>query len=201
MKYGFGFLFLLACSCGDKSKQRNAGNVPVAASADAAQSIPKSNRVSALAEEGSKQVVFDFTGYNTTAGDPDTSLAIFMYNEYKSYNYDSQREEYIRIDLENDKIMRLFRDLFYDRADYQDAIKAVQNNRNQFLKEARELVEKEYYTSHAVCGSMETEYLISRNDAWMKELLQKMLNDTEVKEDEKKEVRKALAELSKTVKQ
>ncbi len=45
--------------------------------------------------------------YNTVSGHPDTSLAVFLYNNKDDYNFEKNFFEYQRFELEKVKIIKL----------------------------------------------------------------------------------------------
>ncbi len=118
-------------------------------------------------------------------GNPDTALAIFLYKDCYHYEYDAQREEYIRYDTEYDKISRLYVSLWSQKPDYKTRLQRLEANRAQFVKDARNAMHEQYRHYRAVSGDMIYHYLLGRKDPELKQLLINISTDTAAPDEEK----------------
>jgi hypothetical protein len=69
--------------------------------------------------------------YNTSIGDPDTSLAIFLWKD-TSLSFDINREQYIRYGLEKKKIDNLIRTIYKDEFFLEKRMNSIFRNLDKF---------------------------------------------------------------------
>ena len=124
-------------------------------------------------------------------GDPDTALVFFLYKDCFAYDYDSQREGYMRLDSEK-VIMPLFELMFKMKPDYKTRLHQVKKNSKRFLMDARKDIFLSYKNYSSVTNEMVFEYLLRRKDAFLKSILIKMVHNKAVSEKEKNEIKKIL---------
>ena len=125
-------------------------------------------------------------------GDPDTALVIFMYNNIANYNFDTQREEYIRWDLEKMSLLPLLLSLYGNEKDFQQKLQLLEINQNIFLQEARAAVKADYKEFASITDMMEFDYLLQKQDSCLKLILEKMVSNTLVEKDERAKVQEIL---------
>lgn len=121
--------------------------------------------------------------YNTSIGNPDTSLAVFLYRNWKNENWEGNIEEYSRWDLEHDKILRLIKSIFNNEPDYEDAIIKLKEKQELFIEYVRGRVQDDYAEYNAVSG-MEFEFLVERKDSIIVPLLNKLIANSKAPQDE-----------------
>lgn len=125
-------------------------------------------------------------------GNPDTALAIFVFEKCYNYDYDLQREEYIRWDLEHDKLQPLVDTLFHKRNDYSSRMKQIKDNRIKFLHNARKMVISDSREYNVISDMMEFQYLVTKKDSLLKDLIADMLKNPKVEKAEKTALEGAL---------
>ncbi len=146
--------------------------------------IEKSTKVDSLKDQPESGIVD--TALYMRVGDPDTALAIFVFKECYNYEYDLEKESYIRWDLEYDKLQPLVDSLFQKRSDYSVRMKQIRNNRQKFLSDARSVVVSDAREYNAISDMMEFRYLVDRKDSVLKGLIPEMLKNPDVEKEEKK---------------
>jgi hypothetical protein len=129
----------------------------------------------------------DTLGY-ISMGNPDTALVIFLFKNCFSYDYDFQKEEYIRWDLEKHKQLPLFISMFENKSDFDIHLKQVEKNQRRFLLDARSKILSDYKKYYSIIDDMEFEYLLKRRDSELRLILIKMLNNRKVATSEKKQI-------------
>lgn len=125
-------------------------------------------------------------------GNPDTALALFMYEKFNKYDYDAQREEYIRWELENKTLQSLFDSLFMNKSNYEIVISEIRKNESKFKKDAESALIEEYDRYHSITELMELEYLFQIRDSVLKEVLNDMIKNKKVLGVEKDKARAVL---------
>jgi hypothetical protein len=128
-------------------------------------------------------------------GDPDTALALFLYNNYLKFNFEDQAEEYIRWDLENKKIKPLIANLFLKDKTNDSLLPILERNRNLFVRQMRDKVIADYNQFDGVSG-MYFDFLVKRNDSLVKPLLKRLLSNSKAPADEKEYATSVLKELN-----
>ena len=118
-------------------------------------------------------------------GNPDTALAIFLYRDCYQYEYDAQREEYIRYEAGYDSISRLYASLWSQKPDYKARLQRLEANQEQFIKDARNDLYEQYRHYRSVSDDMIYHYLLGRKDPELKQLLLKISTDTAAPDEEK----------------
>ena len=131
--------------------------------------------------------------YNTNLGDPDTSLAIFLYENHMDDEYwENNLEEYIRWDLEYAKISRLLNSLYGKEPGFEEAKRNLDDKRERFLQYVRGNVEDELINYHGVSG-IRFSFLVERKDSTVIPTLRKVIADPKAPEIEVKYARETLA--------
>lgn len=131
--------------------------------------------------------------YPILSGNPDTSLAIFLFKEPRLItDFVNNREEYIRWDLEHRKIYHLMTDIFKSDPNFQNVINIQEENRKNWLKYARQVVYQDYRNFHSVYDEMEFEYLLSKKDSVVVPLIRQMVKDKKVADQERKKLSELL---------
>jgi hypothetical protein len=102
--------------------------------------------------------------YNTGLGDPDTSLAVWLFFNADDYEFASQFEEYARYDLEHQKIVRLIKLLYSSHPELNTVLVMLEHNRVIFIKDARNVVLNDIEQYGKVDGKV-WEFLVERNDS------------------------------------
>lgn len=125
-------------------------------------------------------------------GNPDTALVFFLYKNFNKYDYDSQREEYIRWDLEKEELRPLFTSLFKNRSNYYLIIDKLERNSITFIEDARRAVLDEYNTYYTITDLIEFEYLLQKKDTVFKEILWDVRRDKRVPFEERVKVKALL---------
>jgi hypothetical protein len=113
-------------------------------------------------------------------GNPDTALAIFLFENCFKYDYNNQFEEYSRWDIEKKDIKPIMKSLFINRDDYNKRIAQIDINRTKFINDSRETVINNYKTYSAISDGMEFDYLLAIKDSVLKNIIKKMLKDPKV---------------------
>lgn len=117
-------------------------------------------------------------------GDPDTALAMFLYKNYKNFDPQSQIIEYMRWDLEHEKIKPLLVSLYLKGNDKDPVLIALEKNRSAFYDTAVTTVIDEYKQLHGVSGQWFT-YLVGKKDEVVVPLLQDLLRNPKAPGSEK----------------
>lgn len=131
--------------------------------------------------------------YDTNLGDPDTSLAIFLYENHMDDEYwENNLEEYIRWDLEYSKISRLLTSLYGKEPGFEEAIRNLDDKRERFLQYVRDNVEDELINYHGVSG-IRFSFLVERRDSTVIPTLRKVIADPKAPEIEVNYARETLA--------
>ena len=131
--------------------------------------------------------------YDTNLGDPDTSLAIFLYENHMDDEYwENNLEEYIRWDLEYAKISRLLNSLYGREPGFEEAKRNLDDKRERFLQYVRDNVEDELINYHGVSG-IRFSFLVERRDSTVIPTLRKVIADPKAPEIEVKYARETLA--------
>lgn len=118
-------------------------------------------------------------------GHPDTALAIFLYKECYNYQFDDQREEYMRYESEYDVISKLYATLWSQRPDYRARYKQLEANQAQFLRDARNEIHACYRSFRVISDEMVYTYLLDKKDEELKRLLMKIAADTSAPDEER----------------
>ncbi|MCF6405270.1 hypothetical protein L3C95_20365 [Chitinophaga filiformis] len=108
-----------------------------------------------------------------------------MFKECYNYDYDLQREEYIRWDLEYNKLRPLVDSLFHEKKDYEKRMQQVALNKTKFLEDAHKVVVSDARQYNVISDMMEFDYLRNRKDSLLKGLMSDMLKDEKVGKEEK----------------
>lgn len=127
-------------------------------------------------------------------GNPDTALVIFLYKECDNYQYDNQREEYGRWNLERESLSLLYGVLFQHKPDRQVRLDQINKNALSFIEEARSVVLSDYNEYKFVSESLEVDYLFRLKDEMLKGILQKMVGDSAVSSQERGAIENVLRE-------
>jgi hypothetical protein len=117
-------------------------------------------------------------------GDPDTALAMFLYKNYKNFDPQSQIIEYMRWDLEHEKIKPLLVSLYLNGNEKDAVLTTLENNRVAFHDKAVTTVLEEYKQLHGVSGQWFT-YLVEKKDEVVVPLLQDLLRNPKAPGSEK----------------
>jgi hypothetical protein len=157
--------FILIVSCIRNDKEKNTG-------------------VSSKSQNVEEKSISDTSLY-LQIGNPDTALAIFVFEKCYNYDYDLQREEYIRWDLEHDKLQPLVDTLFHKRNDYNVRMKQIRDNSVKFLDNARKMVVSDSRQYNVISDMMEFQYLVTKKDSLLKGLISDMLKNPKVEKAEK----------------
>jgi hypothetical protein len=120
--------------------------------------LPRADTVHQMTEQEKKELYMSI-------GNPDTALAMFIYESGEKFNYSSQREDYIRLDLEGEKIFKLYRYLYGDKPDYEAKLALCRANQRRFLEMARQEVKDNIKKYGEVSDMPEYEYLEKRKDS------------------------------------
>jgi len=117
--------------------------------------------------------------------DPDTAIIIFLFQNHNDFRPDDYYEVYIRLDLEFDVILTLFKSIFAMEEDFDMMEENIKKQRELFIKKARKDLITEYQEYHGLSG-MTFDFLIRRNDSIVKPMLYRAVNDTLVSDSEKR---------------
>lgn len=117
-------------------------------------------------------------------GNPDTALAMFLYKNYKNFDPREQIIEYMRWDLEHEKIKPLLVSLYLKGNDKDPVLITLEKNRAAFYDTAVTTVLEEYKKLHGVSGQWFT-YLLEKKDEVVVPLLQDLLRNPKAPGSEK----------------
>jgi hypothetical protein len=117
-------------------------------------------------------------------GNPDTALAMFLYKNYKNFDPQAQIIEYMRWDLEHEKIKPLLVSLYLKGNDKDAVLATLEKNREAFYDKAVATVMDEYKRLHGVSGQWFT-YLVEKKDPVVVPLLQDLLRNSNAPGSEK----------------
>lgn len=115
---------------------------------------------------------------------PDTALATFLYKNYKNFNAEAQITQYIRWELEHEKIKSLLISLYAKEHDKDLALTTLEKNRQAFHDKAVTSVLDSYKMLHSVSGQWFT-YLVAKKDEMVLPMLQDLLKDPKAPGTEK----------------
>jgi hypothetical protein len=124
-------------------------------------------------------------------GNPDTALAMFLYKNYKDFDPQSQIIEYMRWDLEHEKIKPLLVSLYIKGNDKDSVLITLEKNRKDFYDTAVTTVMEEYKRLHGVSGQWFT-YLLEKNDEVVVPLLRDLLRNPKAPDSEKEYAQQVL---------
>jgi hypothetical protein len=155
------FLFLAACGGDPKPKQADV----------------KENKPDSVVAEAPDEL------YMRT-GNPDTALAMFLYKNYKNFNAEAHVTQYIRWELEHEKIKRLLVSLYLKGTDKDSVLTTLEKNRQAFHDRAVTAVLDDYKRLHSVSGQWFT-YLVEKRDEIVLPMLQDLLKDPRAPGSEK----------------
>jgi hypothetical protein len=134
--------------------------------------------------------------YNISSGNPDTSLAVFLWKKsYEKPIFSNCREEFIRWDLENEKISKIIYYLYNKNMNYSNNVQVLENYKNLFVTYSRKEVIKEYRNYHSIIDVLEFDYLIKRKDSLIVPLIKKSINDKKFDDNEKKKLKLIISNL------
>ncbi|MBL7733563.1 MAG: hypothetical protein JNM88_20505 [Chitinophagaceae bacterium] len=139
-------------------------------------------------KENSNQVINSDTYLSIR--DPDTALVVFLYRNYKNFDYENQIEEYGRWRLEKAKLLPLFKNLFEREANYEDVVSLIELNLVKYIDSSRLKVESDYVNYHEISNSKEYDYLTEAKDTFLCKLYFKMIADSKVSKNEKEKLRR-----------
>lgn len=117
-------------------------------------------------------------------GNSDTALARFLYKNYKNFNPNTQFIQYMRWDLQHEKIKALLVDLYFKGQHKNAVLDALEKNRQAFHDKAVIDVLDGYRNGNGIFG-MSFVYLVQKNDEVVLPLLQDLLKNPKAPVQEK----------------
>ena len=160
---------------------------------------------SALVKENSKSKSFmnpNIEGHTIAdtlkylqVGNPDTALAIFAFKYCESPNFEIQKEEYIRIDLEYHQLLDLVSSLFQNHPSIDQKLMLIEHNRDLFVDYMRSRVIADYNKFNGVSG-MYLDFLVSRKDSLVRPILVDLLANPKTSQVEKEYAKEVLDSIS-----
>jgi DNA-binding PucR family transcriptional regulator len=187
-KYQTILLALLLAACNNS----NNGEAPITDKAyDSTQTVETGNNHPVLVDS-----ILGGRNYDEyiRMGDPDTAIALWLYSNYSNFKWDDQVEEYMRWDLENEKLKNLMASLFLEDKQNDSLLPVLERNREMFVRKIRDSVEAEYKQLNGVSG-MNFTFLVSRKDSIVRPLVARLLKNPNVSADEKELATNALKEM------
>jgi hypothetical protein len=109
---------------------------------------------------------------------------MFLYKNYKNFDPQAQITEYIRWDLEHEKIKPLLVSLYLKGHDNDSVLITLEKNKARFYEIAVTTVLEEYKRLHGVSGQWFT-YLLEKKDEMVVPLLQDLLKNQKAPGSEK----------------
>jgi uncharacterized membrane protein YheB (UPF0754 family) len=161
----------------------------------ACNNAPKPQPVTeAVAEVNKTDSVTEAEAQYMSMGNPDTALAMFLFKNYKNFDPEDQVEEYIRWDLENEKIKPLLISLYLKDQNKDSILNILQKNTEIFHEKAVIKVLDDYKKYNEVAGPL-FYYLADKKDAVVLPLIQDLLNNPKASAEEKGHARETLKRL------
>lgn len=124
-------------------------------------------------------------------GNPDTALCNFLYENADLPDWEDQKEEYIRLDIENEKVMSLFRNMYSQKSNYSILESQIEKNRKEFISYERSVVLNNYKEYNGISG-MDFSFLLDRKDSLVTPILRDILINPNAPESEKEYAQKIL---------
>jgi len=149
--------------------------------------------------DSSKSKTIEDTTLYLSIGNPDTSLVIFMYKNADNYDYDLQREEYIRWDLEEQTMVNLFKNLYKDSKYLYSKLNKINSNKNRFIQDARKALMADYKEYNYISDMMEFEYFLQKKDSMLLSIVDDMCNNKKVSIEELNLVKKLTSSIKRSL--
>lgn len=121
----------------------------------------------------------------------DTTWVVDLYVEANQFTPLAQIEEYQQFDLHHAAVVKILTHLYGQEATFQDRLRRLECNRQQFYQAIRQGVLDDYTNYHSLEG-MDFEFLCARQDSTVKTLLIQLLTDKKSTADQKVAARQTL---------
>lgn len=141
----FGLFIFFACKGENKVKTSNLEVI----------SDSSETKISNLWKNGK---ITDTTAY-ISIGNPDTAIVLFYHQNLDTVNYDAFIE-YCRLCEEEDKIFRIYRQLFHHEKDVEDQITRIKKLKEKIVDSTRSYLILDFKTYGYDSGSSEADWLI-----------------------------------------